>query len=72
MPLRLLEAAQRVRYGDPLERDPERVLHDVRERWVSQRQAEDVYGVVFAASAGLAIDEAATREKRLRLAAARG
>ena len=58
-------------YGDPLEREPERVLHDVRERWVSRQQAEDVYGVVFAATAPLAIDAPATREKRVRLAAAR-
>ena len=26
-------------YGDPLERAPERVLHDVREGWVSPERA---------------------------------
>ena len=34
-------------YGDPLERDPERVRLDVLEKWVSIEQARDVYGVVF-------------------------
>jgi N-methylhydantoinase B len=59
-------------YGDPLEREPSRVLHDVRERWVSRRQAEEVYGVVFSTHDGvLGVDEAATREARLRLAEAR-
>jgi hypothetical protein len=49
------------------------VLHDVRERWVSRHQAEEVYGVVFTLHEGqLGVDEAATREARLRLAAARG
>jgi len=60
-------------YGDPLEREPARVLHDVRERWVSRRQAETLYGVVFHGDgASLAVDEAATEEARKRLAAARG
>ena len=34
-------------YGDPLERDPERVLWDVIEERVSQQRAGDVYGVVL-------------------------
>lgn len=34
-------------YGSPLERDLQRVLHDVQERWVSAGQAESVYGVVL-------------------------
>lgn len=34
-------------YGDPLERDPERVRFDVLEKWVSMEQARDVYGVVL-------------------------
>jgi N-methylhydantoinase B len=37
-------------YGDPLTRDPQRVLHDVLERWVSQRAAKETYGVVLAAA----------------------
>ena len=57
-------------YGDPLEREPARVLHDVLERWVSRAQAEAVYGLVFSGEgAQLHVDEAATREKRARLAA---
>lgn len=34
-------------YGDPLERDPEAVLRDVLERWVSAGAARDVYGVML-------------------------
>jgi len=33
-------------YGDPLERDPERVRKDVAERWISRDAAKRVYGVV--------------------------
>ena len=33
-------------YGEPLERDPERVLEDVIEEKVSDQRARDVYGVV--------------------------
>jgi N-methylhydantoinase B len=32
-------------YGDPLERDPERVKHRVREGWLSTHTAREVYGV---------------------------
>lgn len=34
-------------YGLPTERDPQRVLHDVREGWVTPVHAEAVYGIVF-------------------------
>lgn len=33
-------------YGDPLEREPERVLRSVRRGWISVERAERVYGVV--------------------------
>lgn len=33
-------------YGVPFERAPERVAHDVRERWVTRRRARDIYGVI--------------------------
>jgi N-methylhydantoinase B len=61
-------------YGDPLEREPARVLHDVRERWISRGAAEAIYGVVFQTPAGgvLEVDEPATQAARLRLADARG
>ena len=54
-------------YGDPLERDPEAVLRDVLERWVSARAAHDVYGTVLAESGPggeLMVDVPATRERR--------
>jgi N-methylhydantoinase B/oxoprolinase/acetone carboxylase alpha subunit len=35
-------------YGDPIDRDPAAVLRDVRDDVVTQREAEEVYGVVFA------------------------
>ena len=57
-------------YGDPLERESERVLADVAERYVSRQQAEAVYGVVITGSAArddLAIDAEATAELRQRL-----
>jgi len=34
-------------YGDPLEREPERVLRDVREGWVSHARARNTYGVAI-------------------------
>jgi N-methylhydantoinase B/oxoprolinase/acetone carboxylase alpha subunit len=34
-------------YGDPLEREPGAVLHDVLERWVTPVAAREVYGVVL-------------------------
>jgi len=48
-------------YGDPLERDPEAVLEDVRNGTCSQQRAREVYGVVVADGE---IDEVATRERR--------
>src|ERR1700674_507730 len=57
-------------YGDPLERDPKKVLWDVRERWVSQEQARDTYGVVLKGSVdadALALDQPATDQLRKRL-----
>ncbi len=57
-------------YGNPLERDPERVRYDVLEKWVSLEQARDVYGVVFTGEIddeSLAVEAAATAELRRRL-----
>lgn len=48
-------------YGDPLERDPRLVMRDVRDGYVSEAEAADVYGVVFA---GAALDEEATAALR--------
>jgi len=49
-------------YGDPKTREPEWVLHDVREGLVSRERAQDIYGVVI--SETMEIDEAATQSLR--------
>jgi N-methylhydantoinase B len=54
-------------YGSPLERDPERVRHDVLEGWVSAASARDTYGVVLAGSresADVNVDAEATARLR--------
>jgi len=59
-------------YGNPLQRDPLRVHHDVLEGWVSPEQACNVYGVALSGSredGTLAVDAAATAAQRARLAA---
>ena len=50
-------------YGDPLLRDPEAVLHDVREGYFGAETAMQDYGVVLGASG---IDTDATRAERQR------
>lgn len=61
-------------YGNPLDRDPQRVLYDVAERWETLERARDIYGVVLTPSEndlGYAIDLTATTQRRnaLRTAA---
>ncbi|HEX2528233.1 MAG TPA: hydantoinase B/oxoprolinase family protein [Geminicoccus sp.] len=57
-------------YGLPCNRAPERVLHDVREGWVTVERARDVYGVVVSGEGqDLAVDEAATAARRAAMAA---
>jgi len=52
-------------YGDPFGRDPEKVLADVREGYITGAAAERDYGVVVAKTErGLGIDSAATARKR--------
>ncbi len=60
-------------YGDPLERDPRRVLNDVLERYETLERARDLYGVMFAGHGqeAIEIDEAATTQRRAELKAAR-
>ena len=54
-------------YGDPLERDPQRVLEDVLDDYVSIEAARRDYGVVITGAApALTVDERATRELRKR------
>jgi N-methylhydantoinase B len=59
-------------YGNPLERDPARVLRDVLERWETLQRAHEVYGVVLTgelADHSLRVDEPATAALRQRLLA---
>jgi N-methylhydantoinase B len=49
-------------YGHPFDREPERVVADVRGGFVSAASAAEDYGVVL--TADLAVDEAATRRRR--------
>jgi hypothetical protein len=59
-------------YGDPLERDPQRVLEDVLDDYVSVEAARGEYGVVIAGTgADLWVDEAATRRLRTGMTADR-
>lgn len=54
-------------YGDPLERDPAKVLDDVLDDFISVDHARDVYGVVFDAvddGYGYAVNAAKTAERR--------
>ena len=51
-------------YGDPLDRDPELVLRDVRAGLVTEEPARDVYGVVLT---GESVDLEATRTRRREL-----
>jgi N-methylhydantoinase B len=56
-------------WGDPLDRDPERVAVDVLQRKVSETAAHDDYGVVLG---GGTVDTAATAQLRERMRAQRG
>jgi N-methylhydantoinase B len=61
-------------WGDPLERDPQKVLDDVLDEYVSPRSAREDYGVVLSGSLealDLAVDRPATEDLRARLRAAR-
>ena len=53
-------------HGDPLAREPERVLADVREGAVSREAAEREYGVVLEQRdpSSWVVDEAATARRR--------
>ena len=57
-------------WGDPLERDPERVLRDVRNEYVSADSARDDYGVVIDTGTWT-VDEAATSALRASLRSGR-
>ena len=51
--------------GNPLERDPQRILHDVRNGYVSQKKARDIYRVAIDAMDGdFVLNETETRALR--------
>jgi N-methylhydantoinase B len=58
-------------WGDPLERDPWRVMRDVRNEFVSLNSAREDYGVVIDVDRW-AVDEASTETLRAQLRANRG
>jgi N-methylhydantoinase B len=58
-------------WGDPLERDPQAVLRDVRNEYLSAARAKADYGVIVD-TAAWRVDETATRKLRAEIAAARG
>jgi N-methylhydantoinase B len=49
-------------YGPPHEREPERVLHDVREGWITRARAYEIYGVSITDDG--TVDAAATHARR--------
>jgi N-methylhydantoinase B len=51
-------------YGDPLDREAERILTDIENGIVSPREAREIYGVVVTRDV---LDAAATSELRARL-----
>ena len=61
----LIHAGSGGGWGDPLERDPEKVRWDVIEELVSPESARRLYGVVLAE--GLSVDDPETRALRKRL-----
>ena len=59
-------------WGDPLERETERVAQDVIEGRISPQSAKDDYGVILIEDAdGYRVDEAATEKRRTELRPAR-
>jgi N-methylhydantoinase B len=53
-------------YGDPLEREPQRVLRDVEDGVVSRQEAQDIYGVAIDGDEP-ALNLAATEKLRVDL-----
>jgi N-methylhydantoinase B len=65
-------------WGDPLTREPERVLRDVRNEYVSREAARDIYGVVIVGGdpdtdpEAMKVDQAATAARRAELGGQQG
>jgi N-methylhydantoinase B len=61
-------------YGDPLERDPAKVLDDLLDDFITPEHAESAYGVVFDRvddGYGFAVNRAATEARRASMRSAR-
>lgn len=54
-------------YGDPLDRDPERVASDVKKGLVSKESASKVYGVVLGSGGEIKIDETRLQREKMRV-----
>jgi N-methylhydantoinase B len=55
-------------YGDPLERDPDKVRHRVREGYISSEYAQNTYGVVLDTTPEMfSVDMIATQKLRARI-----
>jgi N-methylhydantoinase B len=57
-------------YGDPLDRDPSKVLDDVLDEFINAQHAHDVYGVVFDQvddGYGYAVNDAKTKARRAEM-----
>jgi N-methylhydantoinase B len=57
-------------YGDPLKRDPDRVVADVNRQWLSIERAEAVFGVALTPGANgidYVVDGPRTEQLRARL-----
>lgn len=57
-------------YGDPLDREPSRVLEDILEQWISQNAAKSIYGVILTGKEDndtLAVNEIKTELLRAKL-----
>jgi N-methylhydantoinase B len=55
-------------YGDPLDRDPQLVLRDLQDGYVTLKEAENTYGVMIADGQ---VDESGTQSKRSQLSRTR-
>lgn len=58
-------------YGDPLDREPERVREDVLDDFTTVELARDAYGVIFRDERTLEVDAEATERRRVELRASR-
>jgi N-methylhydantoinase B len=68
----VLQSAGGGGYGEPLDREVERVLVDVREGYITEERARTVYGVVLGGTNdGLTVDRAATAALRESIRRAR-